>query len=146
MLTINIEDTLDLAPTFTQSVYSVAVNEGMYTNVSAHIADHGFDVMHIAPETIRPSKHRINIFFNVQEVVGRVIAQETTRPNAIIRYERVSGSTLFSVVSSGANAGQIILTGTVDAENTDTYAITIRVSGMLSLTGVNVIALCATRS
>jgi hypothetical protein len=96
MLTISVEDMLDLAPTFTESVYSVAVNEGMYTN----------------------------------EVVGRVIARETTRPNATIRYEKASGSTIFSVVSSGANAGQIVLTGTVDAENMDTYAITIRVSSI----------------
>lgn len=60
-------------------------------------------------------------------VVGAVRAQETTRPNAVIRYEKVSGDGVFTVTSSGTNAGAIILTGTVDAEAVDSYVLTIRV-------------------
>lgn len=68
--------------------------------------------------------HCINF---LQEIVGAVRAQETTRPTAVIRYEKVSGNAIFTVTSSGTNAGAIVLTGTVDAEGTDTYVITIRV-------------------
>ena len=61
-------------------------------------------------------------------MIGSVSAQETSRPNAVIRYEKSFGDSLFTVVSSGANAGAIMLTGTVDAETVDTYTLTIRVS------------------
>ena len=54
-------------------------------------------------------------------------ALENTRPNAVIRYEKVSGASIFSVTSSGSNAGEISLTGTVDAEAVDSYAVTVRV-------------------
>jgi hypothetical protein len=40
----------------------------------------------------------------------------------------VSGNAIFVVTPSGANAGAITLSGTVDAEGIDSYAITIRVS------------------
>lgn len=63
----------------------------------------------------------------IQVLVGAVRAQETTRPNAVIRYEKVSGDSSFTVTSSGTNAGAIALTGTVDAEDVDSYVLTIRV-------------------
>lgn len=63
-----------------------------------------------------------------QEIIGAVRAVETTRPNAIIRYEKVSGNNMFTVTSSGTNAGAINLSGMVDADGVvSCYVITIRV-------------------
>ena len=64
----------------------------------------------------------------LQEIIGSVRAAESIRPNAVIRYEKVSGNAVFTVTSTGVNAGAIILSGTVDAEAVKTYSITIRVS------------------
>lgn len=52
---------------------------------------------------------------------------ETSRPNAIIRYEEVSGDgdNIFTVTALGSEAGQITLTGTVTPT---TYTLVIRVS------------------
>ena len=54
-------------------------------------------------------------------------AEESLRPNTVIRYEKVSGDEIFTVESSGSAAGNILLTGTVDSETVQTYIITIRV-------------------
>ena len=73
----------------------------------------------------------------IQEVIGSVRAVESIRPNAVIRYEKVSGSDIFTVTSTGVNAGAITLSGTVDAETVQTYTVTIRVSSELDSTLCN---------
>ncbi len=55
-------------------------------------------------------------------------AVESVRPNAVIRYEKVSGNAIFTVTSIGVNSGAITLSGIVDAEAVQTYTLTIRVS------------------
>ena len=60
-------------------------------------------------------------------MIGSVRAAESIRPNAVIRYEKVSGAAMFSVTMAGVNAGAVTLSGTLDAEANQTYTLTIRV-------------------
>ena len=75
----------------------------------------------------------MNCCINPQGIIGAVRALETVRPSAIIRYEKVSGNAIFTVESSGANAGAVMLTGDVDAEGVTTYTVVIRVCSIIIL-------------
>ena len=75
----------------------------------------------------------MNCCINPQGIIGAVRALETVRPSAIIRYEKVSGNAIFTVESSGANAGAVMLTGDVDAEGVTTYTVVIRVCSNIIL-------------
>ncbi len=56
------------------------------------------------------------------------MAVDSLHPSATIRYEKVSTNSLFTVTSTGSNAGTVSLSGTIDADSDPrTYTIVIRV-------------------
>lgn len=136
-LSVNVLDVLDPAPTFSEGIYAAQLLEDTYSNVNYHLAS----CYVVGLNTVPTQYSMSSSLYKPLTPSTQMPPSDTSRlpgvcPSScfISFVETVceclddASDSLFSIESSGENAGQVSLTGILDRETDTTFTTNIRVS------------------